>query len=141
MLNLGGPEPRMTTGLTFGRWWWPYLNARVNRGVVELGHCREQVVLDLEVEVGHPPVADRAGRAVGRVVRRVERPRDVLVLGYHVLVGVAHLAARGRWGRAVSASGGKDGSSAMLHRLGGSREAQSGKRDEGRRAERGRRGG
>ena len=41
--------------------------------VLELGHGREEVVLDLEVEVRHPPVAPPAWRAVGRVVGRVER--------------------------------------------------------------------
>ena len=42
--------------------------------LVVLGHRREEVVLDLEVEVGHPPV-DKVAAAGTRGVREGERGR------------------------------------------------------------------
>ena len=54
-----------------------------------LRHRGEEVVLDLEVEVRHPPVDEEVVRAVCRVIRRVERPGDVLRLRHDVLVSVA----------------------------------------------------
>jgi len=58
--------------------------------VPELGHAGEEVMLDLEVEVAHPPVAPPRGRDVGGVVGGVEDPVDVLVSIQGGLVGVAH---------------------------------------------------
>mmetsp|Transcript_31640 Transcript_31640/g.75290 ORF Transcript_31640/g.75290 Transcript_31640/m.75290 type:complete len:213 (+) Transcript_31640:206-844(+) len=65
-------------------------HARRDLRVAVLRHAGEEVMLDLEVEIGHPPVAPPAARAVGRVVGGVERPRDMLALGHDILVGVAH---------------------------------------------------
>ena len=44
------------------------LDARRDLGVVVLRHRREEVVLDLEVEVRHPPVYERCASAVGGVM-------------------------------------------------------------------------
>mmetsp|Transcript_33729 Transcript_33729/g.54302 ORF Transcript_33729/g.54302 Transcript_33729/m.54302 type:complete len:370 (-) Transcript_33729:149-1258(-) len=58
--------------------------------VAELRHRREEVVLDLEVEVAHPPVdpLKGAGLHVHRVSRSVHDPGDVLVSFHDGEVGV-----------------------------------------------------
>ena len=54
-------------------------HARRDVLVLELGHRREEVVLDLEVQVGHPPVAQGTGRDVRGVLRGVLDPVHELV--------------------------------------------------------------
>merc|ERR1711865_699564 len=61
-----------------------------NARVPVLGHVGEEVVLDLEVEVRHPPVGEPVVLAVGGVVGGVLHPVGVLVRVDHVAVGVGN---------------------------------------------------
>ena len=66
------------------------LDSGGDEGVPELRHAGEEVVLNLEVEVGHEPVHPPRGGNVGRVLGGVVNPGDMLVSIERGLVGVAH---------------------------------------------------
>lgn len=59
-----------------------------------LGHGGEEVVFDLEIEIGHPPVYEGVVADIHRVVASISYPVDMHVLWYHRKVGVRHSKVR-----------------------------------------------
>jgi len=66
------------------------LHTVADLGVAILRHRGKQMVLNLEIQVCHPPVAPPSVGAICGMVRRVQGPRDVLIFRDNVLMRVAH---------------------------------------------------
>lgn len=66
------------------------LDTRRHLWEAELRHSREEVVLDLEVEVSHNPVDSKVGLHVERMLGSILDPVDVLIGLGHGQVSVGH---------------------------------------------------
>jgi len=66
------------------------LNAQRGLGMAELRHGREHVVLNLEIQVRHPPVHEPMIREVCCMVTGIFAPMDVLVRLRHIQMRVRH---------------------------------------------------